>query len=214
MIVAGEVEMNKKNRNQFKLKDRSKPKDPNGNKKRKWTVRRATELRDNLPRSEQWFNSELKKRKVFVKLESNIEMFGKIPDYVSKLYKFVIEIDGSVHETCEQIAKDKKKDKIYRKNGYDVIRIIAYDSVSLDKGIEAMFARIRKMKMKMSDDYDRAKKGRKKVSAKTSKKLTDRYCRVSGKRCQLCKSCEGTEVVPFKGRRFYYCQTCRPKVLV
>lgn len=192
------------------------------NPKMKWTKNRATELRTfDLPKSERWFNKMLDESGYNkIPLESNItfEDTTLIPDYTCKKYKFVIEIDGSVHENKEQKERDRMKDSIYKKYRYRVIRIIAYDSESFKKGLGTIFNIIRDAKtekflasQRRLKKLEKKNKGKPKKTTKPNKKRPER---VGYRICHLCKQFEGTEVVFWKGRRFWYCQTCRAKVLV
>jgi very-short-patch-repair endonuclease len=44
-------------------------------------------------------------------------------DFYLPKYKLLIEIDGLIHETEQQIVKDTVKDIVYKSFGYNVLRI-------------------------------------------------------------------------------------------
>jgi very-short-patch-repair endonuclease len=109
----------------------------------------ASKLARNLPKSEKWFFEAFKKSG-FPRLNSNNQRrvkalrIGKsnkvfqnkyIPDLVNHKLKYIIEIDGSVHQLEEVKRKDERKTRYYMKRGYTVIRIQAYDEESLYKGL-------------------------------------------------------------------------------
>lgn len=54
-------------------------------------------------------------------------MLGFIPDITSRLGKYIIEIDGAIHNTEEVKSKDAIKDAAFERNGYKVYRIPAYN---------------------------------------------------------------------------------------
>jgi very-short-patch-repair endonuclease len=109
-------------------------------KRREQLTKKASELENNLPKSEQWFRS-LYKKNMYDKYN---KVFNStyIPDVINKHYKYVIEIDGSIHDSDEQKAKDAKKDDYFLKRGYLVIRITAYDMVSFDAAMTKIQDRI------------------------------------------------------------------------
>ena|ERR1019366_2436877 len=82
----------------------------------------AKTLNENLPRSEKWFQSLWPFKDQFN------EVFGCfIPDVLNRKYKYIIEIDGTIHQIKAVKKRDRKKDLYYRKFGYTVFRVIAYD---------------------------------------------------------------------------------------
>lgn len=110
---------------------------PKGRKKKYSGKSRRQEYADNinkdLPLSEVWFQSKWKldfpDHKLNVYQDKYNYPFGSyIPDVINLGYKYIIEIDGTIHETPEQKLKDLKKDSYYYKRGYKVFRIKAYDN--------------------------------------------------------------------------------------
>ena len=83
--------------------------------------RYAEALNRDLARSERWFQS-LWDKHTFNDYY-NHPMGKYIPDVINFQYRYIIEVDGSVHETPEQKVKDLKKDAYYKSKGYQVFRI-------------------------------------------------------------------------------------------
>lgn len=96
-------------------------------KQNEFIEEKAKELRENLPKSERWFNIILRTAGLEGFFESNVRLHHFIPDLLNRTYKLVVEIDGSIHRKKEQKDKDKKKDNWYVSNGYKVIRVTAYN---------------------------------------------------------------------------------------
>ncbi len=98
----------------------------------------AAELRKNLPKSEQWFLDKIKDTKFSkIKFESNYVVQNTyIADFRYK--DLIIEIDGSIHNNKEQRKKDARKDKFYKKKGFWVVRIRAYDNRSFKKALDSI----------------------------------------------------------------------------
>lgn len=46
-----------------------------------------------------------------------------IPDLINYWFKYVIECDGSVHDRADVKARDAKKDRYFRRNGFKVFRV-------------------------------------------------------------------------------------------
>lgn len=105
------------------------------NKLRKIKLEFAKQIEKHTPKSELWFR-ELYKPYHHRDDEYNQLFGGFIPDVINKFYKYIIEIDGSIHLTEKQKAKDRKKDKRFRDLGYKVIRIEAYNSESFQKAMD------------------------------------------------------------------------------
>jgi very-short-patch-repair endonuclease len=107
-------------------------------------------LEADLPKSEQWFRSLYIKEEFKRTFSEDLfkDKFNKpfnskyIPDVTNIGYKYIIEIDGSIHNTPDQIFKDKIKDYYFTKRGYLVIRVKHYDLLGYNKCIELIKARI------------------------------------------------------------------------
>ena len=92
----------------------------------------SNKLNKNLPKSEIWFNNQMKFVGLNIKdLKPNKPFLGFIPDYRSDSLKLIIEVDGNFHDSDNVKQKDDKKQKLYEKSGYTVIRVIAYNENSL-----------------------------------------------------------------------------------
>lgn len=94
----------------------------------------ASELEENLPKSEVWFRSLYEKTYKHKKDKFNQVFKARfIPDVVNKHYRYIIEIDGSIHNSSNIKAKDKRKDAFYKLKGYKVFRIEAYSINSFNE---------------------------------------------------------------------------------
>lgn len=100
----------------------------------------SNKLNSEIPQSEKWFRSLYESHK----LKLNKDLYNKpfkqkyIPDILNYQFKYVIEIDGSIHETNEQKQIDIKKDNFYTKCCFKVFRIIAYDINSYIEAINQL----------------------------------------------------------------------------
>lgn len=106
---------------------------------KKKLIQYSNELETNLPKSEVWFRSLYEKhfRHFFDRYN---KPFRKryIPDLINLHLKYVIEIDGSIHEIDEIIKRDKIKDRFYKSHGFQVFRVKAYDLKSYIKCINEL----------------------------------------------------------------------------
>lgn len=110
----------------------------------------AISLENNLPKSEQWFREMYLKediKRMFS--EDNFkDQFNKsfnnrfIPDICNVGYKYIIEVDGSIHNTPEQKYKDMKKDYYFETRGYLVIRVKYGDNAGYRSCVEKVKARV------------------------------------------------------------------------
>jgi very-short-patch-repair endonuclease len=105
-------------------------------KKEKSDFSKKLEL--NTPRSEIWFRSLYFRHYSILSDIYNKPYAGYIPDIRNKEYKYIIEVDGSIHKLKRIQTKDKKKTAIYNKLGYQVIRIKAYDYQSYINAINEL----------------------------------------------------------------------------
>jgi very-short-patch-repair endonuclease len=107
-------------------------------------VRFSKELNKNVPASEVWFRTKFKKE-VFERLVGKTRdndfhdlynaVFGQcfIPDIMNEGYKYIIEVDGSIHDTLKQAYRDIKKDAHYKRRGYRCFRVKAYNEDSYNQ---------------------------------------------------------------------------------
>lgn len=92
----------------------------------------ATKHKSDIVKSEIWFHSLYDKYKDINDFYN--KPFGKyIPDIANYRFKYIIEIDGSIHSRPDIALKDKIKDQYYKKQGYKVIRVQAYNKQDFDK---------------------------------------------------------------------------------
>jgi len=106
--------------------------------KQDWLKNRAEELNRNLPKSERWFLTQLKK---FYLHKLNFIKNFPLGDYIFDLkYKeLLIEIDGSIHDLPNQKEKDRIKSAYVKNNTeFTLIRVKAYDEGSLNDCIEKL----------------------------------------------------------------------------
>lgn len=149
LVLNIEKENKKRNKAQAEKQQR---KDKNRNKRikkaKKAKIQRdiesfAADLEKNLPKSEVWFRSLYEKH---LKIDSDI--YNKpfknryIPDLINEEFKYIIEIDGTIHETPEVKAKDTTKNVYFKNCGYSVFRIKAY-SLTHYIGVLKVICRIR-----------------------------------------------------------------------
>ena len=100
----------------------------------------ASNLNINLPRSEQWFQALYKGYQCSTDL-FNVQFHQKyIPDVQNRQFKYIIEIDGSVHNREDIKRKDITKDNWFRSKGYKVFRIEAYNVESFQEVINNIVA--------------------------------------------------------------------------
>lgn len=99
------------------------------NKERK---RFASELEESLPKSEKWFR-ELYEKDKDINDFYNKPLGNYIPDISNYRFKYVIEVDGSMHDCYNIKQHDIKKNNYYKLHDYKVIRIKAYNETDFNK---------------------------------------------------------------------------------
>lgn len=104
----------------------------------------AERMRAKPPKSDVWFQER------WASLadehdQYNVRFHGTIPDCINHKYKYVIEIDGSIHNRADVKKKDAKKDKFYASKGYEVFRVTAFDEDS----IESLYTYVDRHKLKV-----------------------------------------------------------------
>lgn len=97
----------------------------------------ALELNANLPASEVWFQALYKQHKDEHDLY-NTPLGRFIPDVSNVKFRYVIEVDGSMHNSARVKAKDEKKNAYYKHFGYNVIRVVAYSQQSFDNALNLL----------------------------------------------------------------------------
>jgi very-short-patch-repair endonuclease len=145
----------------------------------------AKELRTNLPRSEVWFHEIYKNHKHNADLY-NVVFKGFIPDVINHVFKYIIEIDGSSHDTPERQIKDKNRDKHFLSLGYVTYRIQAYNQGGFDKAMQLVVKR----RSSGASSLKREKKLARR--AKRQKRLTDN---------KQTKRANNVKVLEFRERR-------------
>lgn len=88
----------------------------------------SSRLNENLPQSEIWFQQLFKSH--FATNQDKYNYVFKnmyIPDVINFNKKYVIEIDGSIHNLHSVKQHDHKKNVYYTLKGFRVFRVKAYD---------------------------------------------------------------------------------------
>lgn len=165
----------------------------------------AKKLNKNMPKSEIWFLEKCEEKNITLYFTQNEPLDKYIPDFINKTYKIIIEIDGSIHKRSDIREKDKLKDKFYKRKGYTVIRINAFDNKSLKKGLEKLFKEFKKRKSKVEQ---------KRESNKRKSNFINRTKAHSKNKAQLekCPVCKVNKADTFKGD-YKVCSNCATKVI-
>ena len=100
----------------------------------------AKELNKKLPKSEVWFKKLYEGYRIAGD-QFNEPFGGFIPDVINKEHKYIIEVDGSMHDLPRIQLKDRKKDQQRERLGYLCIRIKAYDQDQFDAAMLKINAR-------------------------------------------------------------------------
>lgn len=124
--------MSKKRRNKRKLKNKLNKINPISRNRANYLFKRGKELNLNLPKSEVWFNNQMKFANLRISdLVANRPFLGYIPDYRSNKLKLIIEVDGDIHLLDKVKTKDMKKKALFKEAGFTVITVVAYNENSL-----------------------------------------------------------------------------------
>lgn len=103
----------------------------------------AEYLRWRTPKSESWF---MRKWKASNMLHVH-DLFNRplgpfIPDCFNGMWKYVIEIDGTIHGLENKIQSDIKKDLYFKQKGFVVFRVKAYDEASFQMALKQVQSHI------------------------------------------------------------------------
>lgn len=91
-------------------------------------VKKARELRNNMTLAEILLWSELRSKKVEgYKFRRQQPIFDYIVDFYCHELKLIIEVDGEIHSLYEQAEKDKKRDRILKINGFNILHFSNYE---------------------------------------------------------------------------------------
>lgn len=115
--------------------------------KPRYLNKRSGQLNDNLCKSEKWYKAKIEKEPFFPEAEFifNKPIFGHfIIDLCSEKYRLCVEVDGSIHEEENQIAKDKNKNKHIKGQGFRIIRVKAFDESSYLTSVKLIAQHIEK----------------------------------------------------------------------
>ncbi|MBL8005844.1 MAG: endonuclease domain-containing protein [Candidatus Kapabacteria bacterium] len=84
----------------------------------------AKQLRKQQTSTEKKFWHFLRTKKYFgLKFKRQVVIEPYIVDFYCPSLDLIIEFDGDVHDTPQQIVYDKKRDEFLRSKGYTVIRV-------------------------------------------------------------------------------------------
>lgn len=154
----------------------------------------AKELRKNIPKSEKWFLKELDKIGLELPDMQHNELFGLyIPDFMIKDLKVIIEVDGYVHNKSEVKKRDAEKDEFYKNNGYEIIRVKAYDEDSFKQCL-----------VRLLDAIERRKKVKLKRNTKENKFRTVRKKSM----CFVCQTYVGKHKLEYDNTYVKLCGYC------
>lgn len=108
-------------------------------RKRLRLKRFSKKLNKNLAKSEIWFQDIYKKFRHSEDLINKPFQNQYIPDITNHRYKYVIEVDGSIHYLKHVKEHDTKKDIFYNLHGYRIFRIKAFDKVEFYKFLSKLY---------------------------------------------------------------------------
>lgn len=77
----------------------------------------------------------------------NLPFLGCIPDVINTQSKYIIEVDGSIHDQLLVKARDRLRDERFSTRGYLVFRIKAYD----EDGIRRLSSAIKEARVRKID---------------------------------------------------------------
>jgi very-short-patch-repair endonuclease len=87
-------------------------------------VRQARELRKNMTEAEQVLWQRIRNRQVNnLKFRRQQVIEGFIADFFCEEIKWVIEVDGGIHNKPEQTESDKHRDEVFKARGIRVLRV-------------------------------------------------------------------------------------------
>lgn len=101
-----------------------------------------------LPQSEVWFQSLYESHKLKLNSDKYNAIFWNkyLPDVLNNTFKYVVEIDGSIHDLGQVKFRDKLKDRFYRSHKFQVFRI-RHNNLSDYANFVYGVSKLRKMKL-------------------------------------------------------------------
>lgn len=94
-------------------------------------------LRHRTPASERWFQREWKTRGMLDDQDLFNWKHGPfIPDCFNSKFRYVIEVDGSIHSLQSVRQNDERKERFFVERGFSVFRVKAFDFMSLGSVID------------------------------------------------------------------------------
>ena len=100
----------------------------------------ADKLNKDLPKSEVWFQDLFKEHRISTGIHRNRDHYNEpigkyIADLLNYKYKYIVEIDGSMHDQELIKFKDQVKDLYLTKRGYTVIRVKAFNQSEYENAV-------------------------------------------------------------------------------
>ena len=87
-------------------------------------VKNARELRNNMTLVEIILWSRLRSKKLYgYKFRRQQPIYDYVVDFYCHELKLIIEVDGEIHTYTETTDSDLKRDKIFKINGYHIVRL-------------------------------------------------------------------------------------------
>lgn len=91
-------------------------------------VKRAQALRNNMTQAEVILWSRLRSKNIDgYKFRRQQPIFDYVVDFYCDKLKLIIEVDGEIHSLSEKSDSDKKRDKLFKINGYQILRLSNFE---------------------------------------------------------------------------------------
>lgn len=107
--------------------------------RRKRLIKFSKKLNGNLAKSERWF------LQIYGRFRHPGDLINKpfqnqyIPDVTNHRYKYVIEVDGSIHNLAHIKRHDQIKNEFYKLHGYRIFRVKPFDKPAFYEFIKQMY---------------------------------------------------------------------------
>lgn len=94
----------------------------------------ALALQKNLPKSDEWFQNSYREHSHKDDCY-NVRLGYYIPDVSNIRFKYVVEVDGTIHNTTKVKKQDAKKNEYFKQHGYKVIHVTAYSEQHFSRAL-------------------------------------------------------------------------------
>jgi hypothetical protein len=112
----------------------------------------STYLQFNPPASDRWFQRRWKESGMLHWLDRFNSCEGPyIPDCINRNKKYVIEVNGSIHETPEMIKKDLEKKRYFESLKFKFFVVKPYDNKSFNELVIA----VRELRISKKNKWDK-----------------------------------------------------------